>query len=460
MQSTEARLADYQQKFDELARANGLDYYPVDFQSVPTSFMTEIAVYGLPVRMAHWSFGVRYMYQLVQHQMGNSRVFEVVFPGNPGRAFLAKNNALHENALVSAHVLGHADFSKNNALFKRSQDQVGYRIVEQAAEHSRQIDAAIETHGIDRVEPVLDAALALEQHIDVHRGIDRNPYPEYAEEPRAHDDTFRRRFDGLLSEEERRDAGDTGRQRLPLPPQSEKDLLWFIAKYAPAMEDWERDIFLAVRRESFYFYPVFACQIMNEGWASYWHARLLREADFLPHDQYLDAAKTHSDVVRPHAGDKQIALSINPYHLGFTLWEKIIDAHGVDYARRVMEEDDDFSFIRNYLTEDLARELRLFNFNAKKEGEIKVASFDIDAVRENILAPKFNFGAAAVLARHVGVDGSLDLEHKYQSVGRGLDLNRARKVLAYIHQVWRRPVRLHTIDSKGAETSLEYPHSD
>ena len=83
------------------------------------------------------------------------------------------------------------------------------------------------------------------------------------------------------------------------------------------MEDWERDIFLAVREESFYFYPVFASQIMNEGWASYWHARLLREASFLPHDLYVDAMKTHSDVVRPTAGDKQIALNINPYHLGF-----------------------------------------------------------------------------------------------------------------------------------------------
>ena len=57
--------------------------------------------------------------------------------------------------------------------------------------------------------------------------------------------------------------------------------MWFVAHYAPEMESWERDIFLAVREESFYFYPVFATQIMNEGWASYWHARLLREADFV-----------------------------------------------------------------------------------------------------------------------------------------------------------------------------------
>ena len=120
-------LQGYAGRLETLAHDNGLDYYPVQFEEVPSSFMMEIAVYGLPVRMPHWSFGVRYIYQLVQHRMGHSRLFEVVFPGNPGRAYLAGNNSLQENTLVLAHVLGHADFAKNNSLFKRSQEQVGYR---------------------------------------------------------------------------------------------------------------------------------------------------------------------------------------------------------------------------------------------------------------------------------------------------------------------------------------------
>src|SRR5688572_26634738 len=132
-------LHAYATRLEALAQSHGLDYYPVQFEEVPSSFMMEIAVYGLPVRMPHWSFGVRYIYQLVQHRMGHSRLFEVVFPGNPGRAYLAGNNSLQENTLVTAHVLGHADFAKNNSLFKRSQEQVGYKIVEQAAAHARQI---------------------------------------------------------------------------------------------------------------------------------------------------------------------------------------------------------------------------------------------------------------------------------------------------------------------------------
>ena len=327
---------DWQQhisRIEQLAREKGLNYHRVEFEVVPESFMTEIAIYGLPVRMPHWSFGVRYIYQLIQHRMGLSRLFEVVFPGNPGRAYLAKSNSAAENVLVTAHVLGHADFSANNMLFRRSQDQVGEHIVEQAAAHARQIGMAIEEHGLERVESVLDAALSLEQHIDIDQGLRRARYPELVAQPAAPpNDDFSRRFAALGPDTARPQASGPAK-RAPVPPHPERDLLWFIAQYAPELEPWERDIFLAVREESFYFYPVFACQIMNEGWASYWHARLLREADFLPQSAYVDAIKCHSDVVRPIAADQQVALSINPYHLGFSMWEKIIEGQGLDAAR-------------------------------------------------------------------------------------------------------------------------------
>ena len=450
-------LKEYAVQLEELARACGLDYYPVHFEEVPDSFMMEIAVYGLPVRMPHWSFGVRYIYQLVQHRMGHSRLFEVVFPGNPGRAYLARNNSLQENTLVTAHVLGHADFSKNNDLFRRSQEQVGYKIVEQAAGHARRIGAAIQEHGEQRVEGVLDAALALEAHIDCFKGLQRQRYPEYKPENTfAVDDSFQKRFDALPNDKAEPERNTT-RQRAPIPPHPERDLLWFIAQYAPELEDWERDIFLAVREESFYFYPVFACQIMNEGWASYWHARLLREADFLPQNQYLDAVKTHSDVVRPHAAGQQSALSVNPYHLGFTLWEKIIEREGLEHALKIRSEDDDFSFVRNQLDQDMVRELELFKYEVDSKGTVKVVESELEDIHEAILAPKYNFGAPAVLAARVGVDGSLELEHQHETDGRGLDVDRTGKVLDYIHKMWRRPVTLHTIDKKGAAKEIVRP---
>jgi stage V sporulation protein R len=446
---------DYLSRIEQLAKSLGLSFNPVDFEAVPDSFMMEISVYGLPVRMPHWSFGVRYIYRLIQHRMGNSRLFEVVFPGNPGHAYLANSNSLAENVLVAAHVLGHADFSRNNLLFRRSQDQVSENIVEHAANHARQISRAIEEHGMHKVEPILDAALSLEQHIDIHQGVRRSRYPEYLE-PKAviHDGDFRKRFAALEPDSPSTSPG-TMRHRAPVPPHPEKDLLWFVAQYAPDLEGWERDIFLAVREESFYFYPVFATQIMNEGWASYWHARLLREADFLPQQSYVDAIKCHSDVVRPLGGGEEVSLSINPYHLGFSMWEKLVEERGLDGVRRIMQEDDDFSFIRNYLTADLAEELNLFRFNAQSNGAIKVIETDLPQLHEALLAPKYNFGAPSVAAKHIRVDGTLELLHDHQTDGRGLDAERGRKVLDYLHTVWRRPIIMHTVDGKGQPMELK-----
>ncbi|MEA3410937.1 MAG: SpoVR family protein [Pseudomonadota bacterium] len=444
-----SELEQYIPKIEDLARDSGLEYFPVDFEQVPDSFMMEVAVYGLPVRMPHWSFGVRYIYQFVQHRMGHSRLFEVVFPGDPGRAYLSGNNSVAENVLVVAHVLGHADFSRNNLLFDAAQRSVGYHIVEQAAAHAREISQAIEAHGIERVEAVLDAALSLEQYIDVDHELRRKPYPDYMEERTgAAASPFRSRYDrlpgGAVSE-----GGVTEPRRSPVPPHPEHDLLWFMAHYAPEMEPWERDVFLAVREESYYFYPVFACQIMNEGWASYWHARLLRDADFLSQQMYLEAIKAHSDVVRPYAGEQEVSLKINPYHLGFVLWEHIVENQGLEAARKVMRENDDFGFIRNHFDESIARELDLFPWEARRSGEIRARGFDIDRIRELVLSGKFNFGAPRVHVAETLADGTLVLVHEHEMDGRGLDRESAEKVMNYLLRVWRRTVVLCTVDARG-----------
>ena len=450
-----ATVAEYAPRLEALARKLGLDYHPVDFELVPTTFMMEVAVYGLPVRMPHWSFGVRYIHQLIRRSMGHSRIFEVMFPGDPCHAYLVNSNTLAENTLVTAHVLGHADFAKNNQLFARFEQMAGTHIVEHAAAQARRIEAAVTEFGQQRVEAVLDAALALEPHVDANTELHRPPYPARPQTAKATtaEDPFHKRFKGLPGEKA---APEILKERrpTPVPPNPEYDLLWFIAHYAPEMEGWERDVFLAVREESFYFYPVFACQIMNEGWATYWHARLLREADFLPEDVYLDAIKAHSDVARPFAAEQQTALAVNPYHLGFSMWEHIVEKHGIEQARKICYEEDDFGFVRNYLDRELAEKLGLFVFEARGDGEIKITARDIDSVRESILAPKFNYGAPRICVSELRHDGTLVLTHDHHSDGRGLDLERAARVLEYVQRVWRRPVILHTTDTHGAAHEL------
>jgi stage V sporulation protein R len=449
-----SELEQYAASIEELAKRLGLDYYDVDFEIAPESLMTEIAVYGLPVRMPHWSFGVRYIHQLVRQSMGHSKIFEVMFPGDPCRAFLMDGNSLAENTLVTAHVIGHADFSKNNQLFARFHAMAGGNIVEHAAAHAHRIQQAIDAVGTEKVELVLDAALALESHVDVDGDLHRTRYPEFVPERKpSAESAFQRRFLELPGAAQPAQL-ELGPVRAAVPPHPEFDLLWFIANYAPELEQWERDIFLMVRSESLYFYPVFACQIMNEGWASYWHARLLREADFLPQQTYLAAIKAHSDVVRPYAAGQETALAVNPYHLGFTLWEHVIESHGLERAREVMCVEDDFGFIRNFLDRDLARKLDLFVYEQSAGDEIKVANRDVNAIREAILAPKFNYGAPRVAVTELNSDGSLVLKHDYGSDGRGLDVNRARRVLEYTRRVWRRPVRLQTVNDRGEPAEL------
>ena len=417
----------------------------------------EIAVYGLPVRMPHWSFGVRYIYQLVQHRMGHSRLFEVVFPGNPGRAYLAGNNSLQENTLVTAHVLGHADFAKNNSLFKRSQEQVGYKIVEQAATHARQIGQAVEQHGQTASSRCSMRRSRSRRTSTPSSRCAASVIPSTSTARHTQADAFQKRFDHLPGGPEVVDA-PLERTRAEIPPQPERDLLWFIAEYAPELEEWERDIFRAVREESFYFYPVFACQIMNEGWASYWHARLLREADFLPQNEYLDAIKTHSDVVRPHAAEQQASLIVNPYHLGFSIWESIVEEHGLERAFQIRAAG---RRLRLHPQSPLARARRGAQA-VPLRADARTAACECSSTTSMRCARRSSrrnttSARPRCSRKHVGHDGSLELHHENETDGRGLDVDRAERVLDYIHKVWRRPIALETVDAEGRARVLTRP---
>ncbi|MBV8495703.1 MAG: SpoVR family protein, partial [Gammaproteobacteria bacterium] len=163
------------------------------------------------------------------------------------------------------------------------------------------------------------------------------------------------------------------------------------------------------------------------------------------------------DVVRPVAAEQQLSLSINPYHLGFAMWEKIIATGGLEAARRIMEQDDDFGFVRNHLTRELAEELGLFRYSARSDGQIKVLEPELSALHEALLRPKYNFGAPVMSATRVRNDGTLELGHDTTVDGRGLDLERSRKVLDYLAKVWRRPIVLTTVNQAGSTLELTAP---
>jgi stage V sporulation protein R len=434
----------------------GLDPFPVRFEIVPASVMYEVGSYALPGRYSHWTFGKAYHRMKMMYDFGLSKIYEVVINSNPSYAFLLETNSPIQNKMVIAHVLGHVDFFKNNAYFSRT----NRRMVDEAAMHARRMADYEFKHGRKVVEEFLDAVLSIEEHIDPNFFIKKDVRDR---EKREADNKRRRRegrYDDLLSEDEAgvedapKDAEEEHRQRQNLES-PEKDLVYFIMKNSPALEEWQRDIMAMLHEEMEYFVPQMQTKIMNEGWASIWHSRIMREMNLATND-HLEFAELHAGVVSPHKGQ------LNPYYLGYKIFEEIekrwnnpTKEECDKYARRggegrdkifeVRELDNDISFLRNYLTEELCEELDLFVYQLVDDEEWTVTEKKWERVRDQLVANMTNFGFPYIDV----VDGDYDrnrelyLMHRYEGVE--IDMKYARKTLEYVHKLWGRDVHLETV---------------
>jgi len=239
-------------------------------------------------------------------------------------------------------------------------------MVYRASERAMRVDNYIEQYGIDKVEHLMDIGFALDNHIDWHKGVFRKKYPGKKIIERKIE--FQE-FDDL--------ADNKGRRSIKrevvggkLPPHPEKDILWFLINYAP-IEPWEKDVLEIIREESYYFYSIVSTKIQNEGWASYWHAELMYKYNNISEEEHMEFCKCHSSVIQP--GNK---FQMNPYHLGFEIfvdirkrWDKMhedgeSDINGTQKIFQVAAEEDDASFLRNYLTKELALKLGFWVFDS------------------------------------------------------------------------------------------------
>jgi stage V sporulation protein R len=444
---------------EALARAQGLDFFPTVFEVVPQDIMTEIASYGLPTRARHWSYGKVYQSQRLYGTMGLSKIYEIVLNSDPGLAFLLDTNPEVANLLVAAHVYGHVDFFKNNVLFHQS----NRHMVNDAVAHALRIDAYIERYGLETVEHLMDIGFALDRHIDFHKGLTRQPYPprqvvEKEQPARPYDDLLPHQTPSITYEI----AGER------LPPHPECDLLWFLITYG-SLEEWQRDVLHIIREESYYFYPQFATKILNEGWASYWHAELFHHYEDISPTDMIDFAQLHAGVVNPGGRG-----SVNPYYLGYTLlvdiekrWDAMHAAGETPLSGReklfdVRRTEDDISFLRNYLTAELVEKLELFAYGRPCKHppgqrctqcqEVVITDRTRDEVVEALLTPRYNYGVPRIAVQEVA-SGMLHLEHLERAITY-LDRQYANHTLAYIAELWKHPVHLLTSDEHGHDTTL------
>ncbi len=423
----------------EVARGFGLDPFPTRFEIVPATVMYEVGSYALPGRYSHWTFGKAYHRMKTMYDFGLSKIYEVVINTNPSYGFLLETNSPIQNKLVMAHVLGHVDFFKNNIYFSKT----NRRMVESVSTHSGRMTEYEFKYGRKTVEKLLDAVLAIEEHIDPNFFIKR-PNPQMPRKPPLK--RVEGRYDDLWK------MGETPEPEAePQSPQPrrdhlpEKDIVYYIMRHSPHLQPWQRDAMAMIHEEMEYFVPQMQTKTMNEGWASYFHARIMRELD-LTDSEHMEFAELHSGVVSPHVGQ------LNPYYLGYKIFEDIEKRwgkNGSDAGREkifeVRELDNDVSFLRNYLTEELCEELDLFVYELAEEEEWTITEKRWERVRDQLVSNMTNFGFPYLVVADGDYNGNRELYLKHQYEGTELDQRYARKALEHVHTLWGRPVHLETV---------------
>ncbi|SES90141.1 SpoVR family protein [Paenibacillus sp. NFR01] len=427
----------------EIATGFGLDFYPMRYEICPADIIYTFGAYGMPTRFGHWSFGKNFHKMKSQYDFGLSKIYELVINSNPCYAFLLDGNSLVQNKLIVAHVLAHCDFFKNNVRFSMSNRDM----VESMSATADRIAGYSVTYGTDTVESFIDSVLAIQEHVDpsliqphklgksglLEAKLKRQKEtPNHAAKPQT-------AYSELWELDQRHDAApgpDPAAKRM-FPPEPEKDLVWFIQQYSTALEDWQRDIMTMLRDEMLYFWPQMETKIMNEGWASYWHQRIMRELDLTP-EETIEYSKLNSSVVQP---SRQ---SLNPYYLGLKIFEDIERRYDRDKIFEVRELDSDISFIRSYMTKQLVNDLDLYVFE-KKGPEWKITDKAWENVRDQLVLARVNGGMPYLVVQDADYErtGELLIVHRYESIE--LDLKYLERTLPHIYNLWGKGVHLQTV---------------
>ncbi|MCF6094607.1 SpoVR family protein [Microaerobacter geothermalis] len=439
----------------EIAKGFGLDFFPMRYEICPADIIYTFGAYGMPTRFSHWSFGKAFHRMKLQYDLNLSRIYELVINSNPCYAFLLEGNSLIQNKLIVAHVLAHCDFFKNNVRFSNTSRDM----VESMAASAARIRQYEMIHGKDEVESFLDAVLAIQEHIDPSllrpklrwkKDDSNGKQASKGKKSTTYDDLW------YLDEKERKNENDVknGKAKKPFPPEPEKDIVLFIEEFSPILEDWQRDVLTILRDEMLYFWPQLETKIMNEGWASYWHARILREMD-LTEEETIEFAKLNASVIQPSR------TSINPYYLGLKIFEDIEKrwdhpseeererykrepGKGREKIFEVRELDSDISFIRNYLTKELVENLDLYLFG-KSGNDWVITNKEWETVRDHLALARVNGGFPYIVIQDGDYlrNGELYLKHYYE--GMELDLKYVEKTLPYVYQLWGRNVHIETV---------------
>ena len=431
------------ERISQTASGFGLDFFNMRFEICPADIIYTFGAYGMPTRYAHWSFGKSFQRMKTQYDYNLSRIYELVINSDPCYAFLLDGNSLVQNKLVAAHVYAHCDFFKNNMWFRHTQKNM----IETMARNAERIRHYEFSFGRAKVEEFLDAAMALQEHVEPRYNLGVPQKEEkYAGPPETpYDDLW-----NITADKDKMKPENLKK----MPPRPEKDILKFIAFHSPELDEWQRDILFIIRDEMLYFWPQIETKIMNEGWATLWHLRIMRELD-LTEDETIEFAKMHSGILHTSK------MGINPYLIGVKIWEDIekrwdkpSDEERQKYGRpggqgrekifEVRQTENDISFIRNYLTKELVEDLDLYLFQ-KVYTKWQVVETEWEMVREGFITILTNGGFPYIVVEDGNYNRNNELYLKHCHEGRDLDLFYLEKTLPYVHRLWGKTVHFETI---------------
>src|SRR3989338_2138469 len=304
-----------------------LDFFEVIYEILDFKQMNVVASYGgFPNRYPHWRFGMEYEHIRKSYAYGLSKIYEMVINNDPCYAYLLYCNNLVDQKIVMAHVYAHSDFFKNNLFFAPT----NRKMMDEMGNHRTKIQRFVNRYGLEEVENFIDVCLSLDNLIDSHLPMKKMQSQEKISLLDRDDEDIpvvkKMRSKGYMDkyinprqflEEEKEKLEDIKQQEKHFPEKPVKDVLSFLILHAP-IEDWQREVLSIIREEAYYFLPQGQTKIMNEGWAAYWHSKIMTKKA-LGDAEIIDYADHNAGTLAVSPG------KINPYKLGVELFRDIED---------------------------------------------------------------------------------------------------------------------------------------
>jgi spore cortex formation protein SpoVR/YcgB (stage V sporulation) len=476
-------ISRYDREIARIAARFGLDTYPNQIEVISAEQMMDAyASHGMPVGYTHWSYGKHYLATEQTYTRGHMGLaYEIVINSNPCIAYLMEENTLPMQALVIAHACyGHNSFFKGNYLFRTWTHADS--IIDYLVFAKRFVSECEQRHGVAAVERVLDACHALSSlGVDRYKRPNRRSLAQEQARMKEREAYLQQQVNELWRTVPRLLTEEDSDAPRAFPSEPQENILYFIEKHAPLLEPWQRELVRIVRKISQYFYPQRQTQVMNEGWATFWHYTILQTMydEGLVGDAFmLEVLSSHANVLTQPAFNSQRFGGINPYALGFAMFRDIRricespteedrrwfpDIAGSDWQRTLdnaMRNFKDESFIAQFLSPKLIRDFRLFCLiDDDAEGARKIGAIHDDqgyrAVRDT-LSRQYSLAEREPNIQVVSVDlegdRSLTLHH-FQHKRRPLGPD-SEEVVRHLAQLWGFTVKLDTRAEDGTVTRV------